>query len=47
MSDLLWDEFEAWPSIMWNVLSGPGTVFSRPMAIEAEQVNCAKWALMY
>ena len=22
--ELLWGAFEAWPSIMWTVLSGPG-----------------------
>jgi len=43
--------FEAWPSIMWTVLSGPYAVFSRPVAmggnIEPEQVKCIKWTLMY
>jgi len=24
--DLLWGAFEAWPSIMWTVLSGPDAV---------------------
>ena len=28
--DLLWGAFEAWPSIMCTVLSGPDSVFSRP-----------------
>ena len=28
--ELLWGAFEAWPSIMWIVLSGPDAAFSRP-----------------
>ena len=28
--ELLWGVFEAWPSIMWTVLSGPDAAFSRP-----------------
>jgi len=28
--DLLRGAFEAWPSIMWTVLSGPDVAFSRP-----------------
>ena len=48
---LLWGDFEAWPSIMWNVLSGPDAVFSRPRVmggnIEPEEVKCTKWTLMY
>ena len=31
--DLLSGAFEAWPSIMWAVLSGPDAVFSRPVAM--------------
>ena len=30
---LLWGAFEAWPSIMWTVLSRAGAVFSRPVAM--------------
>jgi len=26
MGDLLWRDFEVWPSIMWTVLSGPDAV---------------------
>jgi len=26
-------DLEAWPSIMWTVLSGPDAVFSRPMVM--------------
>jgi len=26
MGDLLWGDFEAWPGIMWTVLSGPDAV---------------------
>ena len=33
MGDLLWGAFEAWPSIMWTVLSRAGAVFSRPVAM--------------
>ena len=28
--ELLWGAFEAWPSIMWIVLSGQDAAFSRP-----------------
>ena len=28
--ELLWGAFEAWPSIMWTVLSGPDAAFSKP-----------------
>jgi len=31
--DLLSGAFEAWPSIMWTVLSGPDAVFSRPVSM--------------
>ena len=30
MGGLLWGAFEAWPSIMWTVLSGSDAAFSRP-----------------
>jgi len=26
MGDLLWGDFEVWPSITWTVLSGPDAV---------------------
>jgi len=26
-------DLEAWPSIMWTVLSGPDAAFSRPMVM--------------
>jgi len=43
--------FEAWPRIMWTVLSGPDAVlvdqWLRGGNIEPEQVKCAKWTLMY
>jgi len=31
--DLLSGAFEAWPCIMWTVLSGPDAVYSRPVAM--------------
>jgi len=44
-------DLEAWPSIMWSVLSGPCAVSSKPMAmgviLNPEQVNCTKWTLIY
>ena len=31
--EMLWGAFEAWPGIMWTVLSGPDAVFSRPVSM--------------